>query len=575
MYRLLIVDDLPIIVDGLLELFEQTERLELDIMKAYSGEEALDVLQNYRVDIVISDIKMPGLEGIELLQEIKSQWPACKVIFLTGYNDFHYIQSAITCGGFDYILKVESDDKIIRSVERAIALLEEEGDQRQMVERANNRMRQALPLLQKEYAWELLQGKQETASELARHLREFDIPLQADLPVLLLLGRVDAWKDTFTTPDKALLIYGVQNITEEYVAPYVRCYSCVYDTSKIVWLIQPRELALASLASEPSASCEMQASGVSDSAAWRNMYSCLSDTLETVQRTCKQLLQVSVSFAMSSGPTEWHTVSDRFHMLKYCFVYGLGLSSEVILTDSDILKQQESETGGTTNDFFRHTRIQLLVKCLENNHREEYYKLYLHLTKIWSDDTYAYERKMELYHSMAATFLSFLSQNEAFKQKVITVLDLAPLYQRDDSVSWLNLKQYFLKMADCLFERQAAQGEQIPVELVKKVHRYIEDNVATDISLCAIADYVGLNPSYFSRLYKQMTGIGLSDYINDYRNLQAKKWLLNSSMKVNEIAVALGYNSALAFIRFFKKQNQSTPQEYRMQRQYKEVNNGI
>lgn len=120
MYRLLIVDDLPIIVDGLLELFEQTAHLELDVMKAYSGEEALEVLQNHRIDIVISDIKMPGLEGIELLREIKSQWPSCKVIFLTGYNEFHYARSAITYGGFEYILKVESDEKIIESVERAI-----------------------------------------------------------------------------------------------------------------------------------------------------------------------------------------------------------------------------------------------------------------------------------------------------------------------------------------------------------------------------------------------------------------------------------------------------------------------
>lgn len=141
MYRLLIVDDLPIIVDGLLELFNETDHLQLEVMKAYSGEEALEVLSHHRIDIVISDIKMPGLEGIELLREIKSQWPACKVIFLTGYNDFHYAKSAITYGGFDYILKVESDEKIIQSVERAIEKIEEENNQEQMIARAQSKMR--------------------------------------------------------------------------------------------------------------------------------------------------------------------------------------------------------------------------------------------------------------------------------------------------------------------------------------------------------------------------------------------------------------------------------------------------
>ncbi|NRF96058.1 helix-turn-helix domain-containing protein [Paenibacillus frigoriresistens] len=132
--------------------------------------------------------------------------------------------------------------------------------------------------------------------------------------------------------------------------------------------------------------------------------------------------------------------------------------------------------------------------------------------------------------------------------------------------SWLSLRQYFMQTADCLFDWNAAQGATLPAEVVQKAHRYIEAYISTDISLNAIADHVGLNPSYFSRLYKQMTGIGLSDYIIDYRNLKAKELLIDSTMKVNEIAAALGYNSALAFIRFFKKQNETTPQEFRMLR---------
>ncbi|MFL1675690.1 response regulator [Paenibacillus dendritiformis] len=555
MRRLLIVDDLPIIVDGLLELFQTTKHLELEVMKAYSGEEALQIMRSHRVDIVISDIKMPGLEGIELLQIIQEDWPACKVIFLTGYNDFHYIRSAMAYGGFDYILKVESDDKIISSVERAMAKLDEEGDQLRMLERATERARQALPLLQKEYIWELLQGKQEVAAERARHLRELGIPLQADRPILLLLGRVDTWKESFTPLDKALLLYGVQNIAEEYAASQMQCYSCVCDNSRIVWLLQPRD------------------TGPLEAAAWQKGYSHISAMLENIQQTCQRLLRVSVSFALSSEPTNWTMISERFHMLKYCFVYGLGLSPAVIVTDSDLLKLQEGEEEA--NDYCHHTRLQLLLQCLENNHREEFNNLYLHLTTVWTDDSHAYGRKMELYHSLASIFLSCMDQNEPFRQEVHAKLDATLLYQKDEAVSWPDVKQYFWNLADCFFTRQAAQGGQVPADLVKKVHRFIEEHLSHDISLIAIADHVGLNPSYFSRLYKQLTGIGLSDYINEYRNLKAKEWLLNSPMKVNEIAAALGYNSALAFIRFFKKQNQATPQEYRLQRQAREVKNSI
>ncbi|NOU86266.1 response regulator [Paenibacillus sp. LMG 31460] len=553
MYRLLIVDDLPIIVDGLIELFEQSD-LDLDILKAYSGEEALEVLQNNRVDIVISDIKMPGLEGIELLQEIKAQWPACKVIFLTGYNDFHYVQNAVKYGSFEYILKIESDEKIIRSVERAIEKFEEEYDQLQMFERANNRMRLALPSLQKDYISGLLQGKSVTRSQLENHFKEIDMPLRADMPIILLLGRVDDWKDMITAPDKALLIYAVQNITEEFLSPYVRSYSYVYDQSKIVWFIQPLGVN------------DTPKQQVSYDLLWKQTSTYVSGMLEKIQRTCKKLLQLPVSFILSSEHTAWSGVFERFHSLKYGFVYGMGLSSEVILSDSDIRRAEEGTAADKQNDFFHYTRVQLLTKSLENCHREEFYKLYLELTEIWGEENCPYERKKELYHSMAAVFLAYINKSTELRAYLNAVHDLAPLFQYGDKNSWLFLRQYFMQTADCLFDWNAVQGAMLPAEVVQKAHRYIDAHISTDISLNAIADHVGLNPSYFSRLYKQMTGIGLSDYIIDYRNLKAKELLIGSTMKVNEIAAELGYNSALAFIRFFKKQNETTPQEFRMQR---------
>ncbi|MFD0715739.1 response regulator [Paenibacillus sp. GCM10027626] len=554
MYRLLIVDDLPVIVDGLMELFEQTEHLQLEVMKAYSGEDALEVLAQHRIDIVISDIKMPGIEGIELLQEIRSQWPACKVIFLTGYNDFQYAKSAITFGGFDYILKVESDEKIIQAVERAIAKIEEEQDQAQMITRAQSKMRLALPSLQKEYIWGLLQGKQVTEEQLRQAFKEIDIPLDAALPVYLLIGRVDVWTEIFTTPDKALLTYALQNICDEYLSAHLRSYSVVFDLSKIVWIIQPQ--AAPGLSADTSG------------AEWIKAHRYVSGILEVVQETCKRLLRLSVSFVLGSEATHWSRLSDRFHAIKYGLVQGPGLLHEVIMTDKDI-QRTESQDKAEYNyhDGFFHARIQLLTSCLENNHREQFNKLLSELTAVWNEEDTSYERKIELYHSLSAVFLFYIQKNREIRDYVNEQLDLDILLRHADSSSWQELTQYFWKLADCIFEWSSLRGSQLPTEVIDKVHRFIEEHISIDISLTALADYVGLNPSYLSRLYKQMTGISLSKHINDFRNMKAKEMLLNTSMKVNEISAALGYNSALAFIRFFKKQNdEMTPQDFRMAR---------
>ncbi|MFD0589320.1 response regulator [Paenibacillus sp. GCM10027627] len=552
MYRLLIVDDLPIIVDGLLELFQQTEHLQLEVHKAYSGEEALQVLSRHRIDIVLSDIKMPGIGGIELLREVLPQWPACKVIFLTGYNDFQYARDAITFGGFDYILKVESDEKIVGAIERAIAKLKEEQGQAQILSAAESKMRRALPSLQKEYMWGLLQGKRVTESQLAHIFKEIDIPLDPSLPVYMLVGRIDAWRELFTAPDKALLVYALQNVGDEYLTAQVNGYSVVFELSKIVWLFQPKTSGV--IGGDPG------------SLDWNSAHRYASGILEAVQGTCKELLGLSVSFLLGSEPIAWSNVSDRFHSIKYGLVQGHGLFHEVILTDKDIGLRDSSDKTESYRDSFYHARVQLLMSCLENNHREPFHKLYAELTSVWADSGTSNERKIELYHSLSAVFLFYLHKNQDICDYVNTQMDLDPLFRQGDSISWSELTQYYSRLADCFFEWNTLRGTLLPTEVVNKVHRYIEENIETDISLTALADYVSLNPSYLSRLYKQMTGIGLSKYVNDYRNVIAIDMLLNTSMKVNEIAAKLGYNSALAFIRFFKKMNETTPQDFRTAR---------
>ncbi len=547
MYRLLIVDDLPVIVDGLLELFEQTEHLQLEVMKAYSGEEALELLAVHRIDIVLSDIKMTGIEGIELLEEIKKQWPSCKVIFLTGYNDFSYAKSAITLGAFDYLLKVESDDKIVEAVGRAVNKIEEEQDQAQMILRAQSKMRIALPSLQKDYMWGLFQGRQVAEEQLLAAFAEMDITLDADAPVFLLIGRIDSWKEMVTAPDKALLSYAFQNIGDEYLNTNARIFSLVFEMSKIVWIIQPKLL--------------QESAGADD---WKRTQRFTSGILETIQATCKRLLSLSVSFMLGSQSVAWTELSDHFYTLKYGLTQGHGLFHEVIMTDADIKKSGAAVKS--YNDSYFQARIQLLSSCLENKHQEQFNQLFSELTQIWSSEETANERKIELYHSLSAVFLSYLHKNNEVRDYLNTLMDLDLLFRQSDSVTWDEVIADFWQIADGFFEWQNQQGTELPAEVINKVHKYIEENMSSDISLTAIADYVSLNPSYLSRLYKQITGVGLSKYVNDYRNVIAKDLLLNSSMKVNEISAKLGYNSALAFIRFFKKQNDITPQDFRTMR---------
>ena len=151
MIRLLIVDDEQLIVDGLVQLFEGCEQLELEIYRAYSAIEAMDWLKRTSIDIVLTDIRMPGMSGLELQQEIQRLWPWSKVIFLTGFDDFQYIQNALRSEAEDYILKTEDDETIIAAVEKAISGLRRQFEVEHLLSQAKQHMKSVLPLLQHEF----------------------------------------------------------------------------------------------------------------------------------------------------------------------------------------------------------------------------------------------------------------------------------------------------------------------------------------------------------------------------------------------------------------------------------------
>lgn len=125
MYRILVVDDEEMITDSLATMLQETKVFELDVYKAYSGTEALEILNKYRMDIVISDICMPQMNGIDLVSRIREKWPACQVIFQSGYDDFKYAQQAIRHKVAHYILKSEGDENLLSAIGECIKYIEE------------------------------------------------------------------------------------------------------------------------------------------------------------------------------------------------------------------------------------------------------------------------------------------------------------------------------------------------------------------------------------------------------------------------------------------------------------------
>ncbi len=548
MSRLLIVDDFPIIVDGLAELFSEKAELDMEIFRAYSVIEALEVLGNVRIDIVLSDIRMPVKTGIDLLKEIRSQWPRCKVIFLTSYNDFQYARDAISLGGYDYILKTEGDERIIESVCRALEELRNEQEYEELIKKSKEQYNQSKPILQKEFFTELLAGRKTSVIVRNERFKTLEVPLDAESPVFLLLIRLDENNDSVSYAEWVRRAYSVQNILGDYLNTSVRLLSIYYGMTDYVCFLQPGEQAL------------MNEDGLN------RLFRFTYGSLELVQEACVTHLKLKVSFLLGSKPVTWEDLSEYYIQMSMLFKSGIGLNPEVLTTDAELQKNNTDKNkfsmSGNKHKEFRINRFVNLAEHLNNGQEEEFFLIYSELMEEMQEYAEDYCTVLGAYHFLSAIFLSYLNKWNMV-QEINKKVSTANLRSFNETRAWNEYAAYFNELAVLLFQYRLVEKEEQTNTIIVKLQEYICDNLHDDLSLTRLGGYVHLNSSYLSRLYKQITGSSLSDFISEQRLQKARALLCTSNMKILDIALLLGYNSGIAFTRFFKKMMGMTPQEFR------------
>ncbi|WP_256758516.1 response regulator [Cohnella sp. WQ 127256] len=541
MNRLLIVDNEDYVVEGLLEVFRQLPHFDLEVIGAYSAREALEWMQRTKIDIVVSDIRMPGMDGITLQREIVRYWPKCKVIFLSGFNDFDYAQNAIRGGALDYVLKTDGDERLIEAVEKAVAKLKDEIEIEQLIAKSKQQMRMASEALQQDFMRQLLHGERIGDSELTRQFANLHIPLQPTMTVLPIIGRVDEWMGDLSHYDRYLLLYSIRNIAGEYLDATVTLLSIPMDPFNIVWLIQPKGI-------HPDSPQRVRED------TWNMMVRFVQGTFELIQGACKDLIKLELSVIIADTPVQWDGLGRKFASLKGNMLWGLGSGREMLMVDQHSPGEASAE-GAFTRDAA--TLIGSLASMLDNNRREPFFALLDEL--LDQQDTDHLEKH---YYMAASVILSFHTKEQRLagteeRWDVSRLIRLDPQEEPQEAVEYL--RRCGASIFDC---RERLRGES-ENELMTNVKAFIADHLSDELSLTAIAENTGHNSSYLSRLFKQKNGVGIAEYITECRIRIAKDLLADQRHRIQDIAPSSGFTSVQYFYRVFKKSTGMTPQEWR------------
>jgi two-component system response regulator YesN len=529
MYRLLVVDDERFAVKGITQGIDWTDSGFGEVLEAYSVEEAKHLFRTNPVDVMIADIEMPGDNGIQLLDWVRSFDSSVQTIFLTGHANFGYAQQSVHLGCYEYILKPVDHTYLKETVIRALQEVIAERDVQSFMHTYGNYVRlweNQRPLLIERF-WQdvIAESIPVTNRQLASSLALYEIPLEPDDDVVPILISIERWKETLSARDEEIMEYAIRNAAMEAVLRS--------DAGMVIQARNGGNLVL------------LYGNKLPD------------DALSELVERCNEFIQSCIGYFQCSlscylgEPTPIHRLHTAYERL-------MSLERRNILETSTVIVQRKAECDELDTTMVALPSFADLSVLFESGKREELVRrirdTFRTLTSGSTDIETMNGFRFGLLHMIYNVFhQKGLSVDDAFNES--TLLGVTTIRSLRQLEEWT--ERTVREGLDYL-EHAGKSGSGI----IDRVRQYVLEHLQDDLTREDIAASVYLNPAYLSRLFKKETGISLTDYIVQERISRAKTLLENSSMKISSVAEMVGYTHFSHFAKTFKKSVGLSPQEY-------------
>lgn len=537
MYSILLVDDEKIIREGVYELLSMAD-LDLDLTMAASAVEAISILEERKVDIVLMDICMPQMSGLELYDIIREKWPHCKMIFLTGHLEFDYVYKVHKHAR--YVLKVEEDEKIVEAVKESINeiendLLLERMTQAQSKHQHRNKYYERLLLLK-----ELVEGSISSSFVTQELIDQMGADLDISEPMYCVMVRCAAMRHLDHTQQMKVGEM-LELLIEKLFLDSWKGVSLGYNKHLTYLLLQPKT-------SLPLDKIPKQLEGHS----------------EMFQRAVEKNLAMPVSVLISETAVDFGRAISDFTSIRDRMI---TMSEDEILTCDPT--EQPEETGSALPENVRRElsrRDQQLDHFFDSVDREGVLSTLRYMKEqVEVVDSNRDLFVLELYFSVIAKILSYVkkvgfSEDNAFQTGVIKLYNIAAF------TSWEGAFENLYRVVRHVFTHVDTSIENKNEDVINKIKSYINNHLDGDTSLYVLSNHVHLCPEHLLRVFKKQEGITVLQYINDLKLAKAKQMLSETDMQIKEIATKLGFTSSGYFGRFFKSKLGVTPNVYRDQK---------
>jgi len=557
MLKVVLVDDDEIVLEGIREGIDWASHGYEVVGEAQDGEQALEVVERTRPDIVISDIRMPFMDGLTFIERMKETYPNTFIVIISGHEAFQYAQRALQLGASEYLLKPIDIDGLLEALAKIRGLASQRDGKERELGRLKELVAETSELLREKTLAQYLHGKttaESFAEQFPRFCRErrfmvvecqvYGNPGEAPVEsgaTSVVLGETSVVRDA-TPVDRGEARHA--DGTERAAYDEVRLR--IEAGRRPEWLLLENE----------SGSYTLCLAGPTDMRLNEELRAFLSAARASIAERGDLTLTAGISRPHGSVRELPEAYREACEALSYKYIAGIG--RDLRYEEMNKLSAETKRGVEAWNDSELLTAVQIGDKALIQERVERL----VAAIQAQGSDSYLYTQLTigSLYMEVIKRLKEFGgSVDDVFEDPVQTYKTM--IGQQTIQALAGELTRALYAVADYMQAKRNGRFDQ----LVRGAQTYIGQHYSDEhLSLETVAQFVNMSPSYFSAVFKQHTGETFVDYVTRIRVERARQLLGNSEFRTYEVSYMVGYSNPTYFSTLFKKVTGLTPSQYRM-----------
>jgi len=525
-YRVFLVEDEVVTREGIRDNVDWASAGFEFCGEASDGEIALPEIESMQPDVLITDIKMPFMDGLQLCKIVRERMPWIKIIILSGHDEFEYAQSALKLGVTEYLLKPISSQDLINSLENLSAELDRDIKERENLNLLQNRVEDNLVLAREKFLLRLVMGGVSSA-EAVEQSQQLGLEIVARY-FLVILIRIELCEES--QPFDYQDYKQVEQIVSNLVGENNKVYLAKKDMEELMLLFKGNSRE------------QLQ----HDAGIFADL---VKQEVEKLT-TCELMIGVG-------------DPQNRFGDIHHSFIEALGkiksqigdypaMGTEGVINQGDLIKLDHETIGnylkfGSITDFdeFFSACIQPISTAALKSHLVIDY----------------------LFVDILVTINQFVSDlGGEDDQLVLDVNEIESILANVNSIGQIKQEMSKIIIPALTFRDSRAIPERGII--LNQAKAYIDSHFSDpELQMAKVADRFNISPSHFSTVFRQEVGVSFRDYLSKIRINRSKELLRTTNIKCSEVAYQSGYNDPHYFSTIFKKKTGLTPQQFRSQSQ--------